>query len=227
MIAYHCDSNMILTAPFKSRSDKHRMLAYHAIMQRLQSRGMLVDLQIMDNEASAEYKRIITLEYGVQYQLVPAHIHRRNAAERAIRTFKAHFLAILAGVAADFPQYLWDLLLPQAELTLNLLRQANVNPQISAWEYFQGAAFQYDATPLGPLGCPVMIHKKTSTRHLWDFRGKEGWSVGVALEHYRCEHVVAKDTKAEAISDTVEYRHPSITGPTVTPADRISTAYIH
>ena len=63
-------------------------------MQRLKTRGMLVDLQIMDNEASAEYKRIITLEWGVKYQLVPAHIHRRNAAERAIRTFKAHFLAI-------------------------------------------------------------------------------------------------------------------------------------
>ena len=68
------------------------------------------------------------LEWGVKYQLVLAHIHRRNAAERAIRTFKAHFLAILAGVATDFPQYLWDLLLPQAELTLNLLHQANVNP---------------------------------------------------------------------------------------------------
>ena len=124
-------------------------------------------------------------------------------------------------MAADFPQYLWDLLLPQAELTLNLLRQANVNPKISAWEYFQGAAFQYDATPLGPFGCPVMIHKKTSTQHSWDFQGKEGWSVGVVLEHYRCDRVVAKDTKAEAISDTVEYRHQSITSPTVTPANRI------
>ena len=117
MVAYHCDSNMILTAPFKSRSDKHRMLAYHDIMQPLKARGMLVDLQIMDNEASAEYKRIITLEYGVKYQLVLTHIHRRNAAKRTIRTFKAHFLAIMTGVAADFPQYLWDLLLPQTKLT--------------------------------------------------------------------------------------------------------------
>ena len=62
MVAYHCDSNLILTAPFKSRSNKHLMLAYNDIMQRLKTRGMLVDLQIMDNEASAEYKRIITLE---------------------------------------------------------------------------------------------------------------------------------------------------------------------
>ena len=66
-----------------------------------------------------------------------------------------------------------------------------------------------------------MIHKKTSTRHSWDFCGKEGWSVGVALEHYRCNRVVAKDTKAEAISHIVEYRHQYITGLTVTPANWI------
>jgi hypothetical protein len=65
-------------------------------------------------------------------------VHRRNRAERAIRTFKDHFLAILAGVDPKFPAYLWDLLLPQAELTLNLLRQSLINPQISAWEFFQG-----------------------------------------------------------------------------------------
>jgi hypothetical protein len=63
-------------------------------------------------------------------------MHRRNRAERAIRTFKDHLLAILAGVNAAFPPYLWDLLLPQAELTLNLLRQATLNPRISAWEFF-------------------------------------------------------------------------------------------
>ena len=46
---------MILTAPFKSRSDKHCMLAYNNIMQRLKTCGILIVLQIMDNEASAEY----------------------------------------------------------------------------------------------------------------------------------------------------------------------------
>ena len=45
--------------------------------------------------------------------------------------------------------------------------------------------------------------------------------MGVALEHYRCDRVVVKDTKAEAISNTVEYCHQSITDPTVTPVDRI------
>ena len=101
-------------------------------------------------------------------------MHRRNAAERAIRTFKAHFIAILAGVAPDFPRHLWDLLLPQTEMTLNLLRQATANPAISAWENFNGK-FNYNATTLGPLGISVIVHTKTGRRQSWDFRGKDGW----------------------------------------------------
>lgn len=220
MIAYHQQSNTILSAPFKSRADKHRLQAYNSIMQRLKDRNMLVDLQILDNEASKEYKRTIKEDWGVQFQLVPPHNHRRNAAERAIRTFKAHLLAILAGVSSTFPKYLWDLLLPQAELTLNLLRQANADPTKSAWEYFNGP-FNYDATPMGPLGIDVLIHKNAAARNSWDFRCHEGWNVGVSLEHYRCQRVVGKASKVEQISDAVEFRHQHLTTPTVTPADRV------
>ena len=89
------------------------MEAYNSIMQRLKKRNHHVDLQILDNEASAEYKTLMTAKWKVKYQLVPPHSHHQNTAERAIRTFKAHFLSILAGVADDFPRNLWDLLLPQ------------------------------------------------------------------------------------------------------------------
>ena len=92
-----------------------------------------------------------TTKWEVAFQLVPPNIHRRNAAERAIWTFKAHFLAILAGVANDYPQNLWDILLPQAVLTLNLLRQARLNTSVSAWEFLEGPLY-YNANPLCPLG---------------------------------------------------------------------------
>ena len=100
-------------------------------------------------------------------------------------TFKAHFLSILAGIDPAFPNYLWDKLLPQTELTLNLLRQSTLAPAISAWEAFNGP-FNYDATPLGPIGCPIIIHNKGSTRKSLDFRGRDGFSIGPALHHYRC-----------------------------------------
>ena len=151
---------------------------------------------------------------------MPPHTHRSNAAERAIHTFKAHFLSILAGVAPDFPRNLWDLLLPQAELTLNLLRQATLDPSQSAWSYFHGT-LNYDATPIGPLGCDIIAHRKTATRNSWDFRGAAGWYVGVALQQYRCHTIVAKSTRAVQISDTVEFRHQHLTQPEVTPMDLI------
>ena len=66
---------------------------------------------------------------------MPPDIHRRNAAERSIQTFKAHFIFILAGIAPDFPKLLWDHLLPQTEMTLNFLQQLTLDPTKLAWEF--------------------------------------------------------------------------------------------
>jgi hypothetical protein len=147
-------------------------------------------------------------------------MHCCNRAERAIRTFKDHFLSILAGVDASFPPYLWDLLLPQAELTLNLLRQLALNPRISAWEFFQGP-FDFNKTPLGPIGCRILIQAKPVTRCSWDFCAKEGSYIGPALDSYRCFKLVKSDTKSQVISDMVEFRHAYGAIPTPTPADKI------
>ena len=133
-------------------------------MQRLRNNKLRVDLQILENEASAEYNRIIKDKWKNNYQFVPSNTHRSNAAERAIRIFKALFISILAGIVPDFLQNLWDLLLPQTEVTLNLLRQATLDPSRSARAYFHGP-LNYDATPLGPLGCYIIDHKKTGTRN--------------------------------------------------------------
>ena len=118
MVAYH-SSNVILVAPFKTRMNKHRIAACNSIMQRLQDRSLKTDLQILDSETSQDYKATIKDKWGVDFQLVSPDIHIRNAAELEIHTLKAHFLAILSGVAPEFPQFLWDLLLLQPEMTLN------------------------------------------------------------------------------------------------------------
>ena len=142
-----------------SRKDKHTLKAYNTIMERLKAKGLTVDLQVLDNDTSKELKKTITQEWKVEYQLVPLDVHRRNAAERAIRTFKAHFLSILVGVDQDFPSNVWDSLVPQAEMMLNILRQSSLDPSISAYEQFNGE-LNYDATPLGPWGISVITQKK-------------------------------------------------------------------
>ena len=148
-------------------------------------------------------------------------MHRRNAAEREIRTFRAHFISILAGVDDEFLSHLWDLLVSQAEMTQNLLRPCTSNPTISKWETFYGKLY-YNATPLGPMSIGVLRHNKPSRRKSWDMRALDKLSIGVSLEHYRCQRVVTKMFRAERVSDTVEFRHHRITTPVVTPEDTVT-----
>jgi hypothetical protein len=204
MIAYHTAGNLILQQAFATKADKHCIPTFNVIMTCLTAQGLSVDLNIRDNEASADFKRVITKTWQAKFQLVPPDMHHRNKAEQMIRHFKYHFLSILAGVDATFTPSLWDLLLPQAKLTINLLCQATANPKILAWKHFNGP-FNFNRTPLAPVGYRVLIHAKPGTRRSWDYRAKQGFYVGPALNHYRCYKLVKSETKQKVISDTVHF----------------------
>ena len=154
-------------------------------MKRLASSGHKVDVQILDNEVSAEFKRFIVYDWDATYQLVPTNVHQQNIAERAICTFKENCLSVLTGVDPYFPKFMWDKLLGQTELTLNLLRQDTLNPHMLAWEYFNGP-FNYSETLLRPIGCKIIIHTTSNNRKSWDQQGRKGFSVEPELHHYRC-----------------------------------------
>ena len=149
-------------------------------------------------------------------------MHCGNQAEHAICTIKNHFLAILVEVDSDFPPHIWDLLLPQAKLALNLLRQSTIHPRISAWEFFhfQGP-FDFIKMPLGPVGCWVLIHAKPATQRCWDFCVKYGFYIGPAMDSFRCFKLVNADTMSQVISNTVEFRHSYLSIPAPSPEDRI------
>ena len=132
MVLVEVDGNFIDAEPMKKRSEGAMIKAYQTLWMRLTaSRTIKPKTHILDNEASAEFKKEI--QKNCTIQLVPPDNHRRNLAERAIQTFKSHFKSILAGVDDTFPMRLWDRLLPRAVLTLNLLHQSNAVPTISAW----------------------------------------------------------------------------------------------
>jgi hypothetical protein len=71
----------------KSRSASEWVKAYDTVHKELTVKGFKPNLQTLDNEASAALKNFFTFN-DIDYQLVPPHRHRRNAAERAIRTVK-------------------------------------------------------------------------------------------------------------------------------------------
>jgi hypothetical protein len=130
----------------------------------------------------------------------------------------------LAGVSDDYPINRWDELLPQTVLTLNLLRQSNVAPNISAYAYHHGS-FDYNRMPLAPMGCAVQFHIKPSRRKTFGEHSSDGWYLKTSDEHYRTHVVLVKATKAKRLTDTVFFKHKSITQPTVTKADAIVNAY--
>jgi hypothetical protein len=118
-----------------------------------------------------------------KYQLVPPDNHERNLAEQAIQTFKNHFRGVITGVDKTFPVRLWDRLLPQTVLTLNLLQKSNFAPTVLAHQYVHGA-FDYNKMPLAPMGCAVQIHKCSERRGKWAANSVEGWYLQTSPKHY-------------------------------------------
>ena len=121
MVMVEIDSSAILVEPIKNCSDSKLTQAYSSLITCLHRAGIVPRKHILDNEVFTAMKVLITDTYKMSYELVSPGCHRRNAAEVAIRNFKAHFLSILAGIANDFPMQLWDKLILQAKITINLL----------------------------------------------------------------------------------------------------------
>ena len=127
-------------------------------------------------------------EASVKFQLVPPYLHRTNAAERAIQTYKDHIIAGLSRCNPNFPLHLWDRLIPHTTLTLNLLRPSRINPRLSAEAQLNGA-FDFNRTPLEPPGTRVIVHETPNNRRTWSPHGVDGWYLGPAPDHYQCHRV--------------------------------------
>ena len=159
----------------KSRKDAEMIRAYDVLVQQLQTANIHPQKHVLDNEISENMKQHIKEKYKFELEMVPLGCHQCNAAEVAIRNFKAHFLSILAGTADSFSLHLWDRLLPQIEITLNLRRQSNATVTVSAYAHLSGP-FNYNKMPLAPMGCEVQIHKKQTNTALG---GTIQWTDGI------------------------------------------------
>ena len=97
LILYAYDTNAIFVESTKTRSDTDMFYAYYVLYYTLKNAGHAPKLNIMDNEAPSALK--ILFQKGITVgQLAPPQIQRRKTEERAIHTFKNHFVAGLASV---------------------------------------------------------------------------------------------------------------------------------
>jgi hypothetical protein len=134
-----------------------------------------------DNEASRLLKMYLH-QQNITFQLVLPYSHRRNADERAIRSFKDHLIAGLCSTDKSFQMHLWDRLLPQVVITLNMLRTSITNPKISAATHIFGQ-YDFNRSPMAPPVTRIKAHETPSRRRTWAPHGKDGWYIGPALEH--------------------------------------------
>jgi hypothetical protein len=202
-VMYDFDTNHIFAIPIQSTSDAVQTKAFKIVHGQLAKVGKAPKMHILDNQCGPKQKQALE-SLGMEYQLVPPGTHRRNAAERAIRTFKDHFISTLCGTDEKCPIEIWDKLVPQAVITLNLMRASRIDPSKSAHEVVHGR-FNFNKSPMAPLGHGVLVHEKPHIRGSWDPRATKGCYIGPATEHYRCFRVYMPDSKKTRITDTITW----------------------
>ncbi len=196
MVMVEIDSNAILAKPMKNHKDAKMIRAYNALLLQLKRAGIIPKKHVLDNKVSDNMKNHIHDTCKLDMELVPPGCHRCNAAKVAIHNFKAYFLSILAGVANNFPPNLWDWLLPQTKIKMNLIQLSNATPNVLAYAYLSGP-FDYNKMPLTPMGCEAQVHEKTNKRGSWAYHLVNGWYLFTSPEHYCTHNSHIKHTKSK------------------------------
>ena len=186
------------------------------------ARGFPPLLERLDNEISGLLAKYFQ-SHDIAIELVPPKSHRRNPAERAIRTWANHFEATLACADPTFPFAQSARLKDHAECTLNLLRASRLDPTTSAWAQLHGE-FNYEATPLAPAGTVVAAFEHPEARATWAPHAIPGFYVGPAFNHYRCFHVWLPSSQDTRIVDTLDWFPRNVFLPGTSPHEDIAAA---
>ena len=157
--------------------------AFPNIHRILRSRGSEPKVYIMYNEFSSDLKEAMK-KYTIDFQLAPLYMHRRNATERAIITWKNNFISRLSITDPDFPLREWDQLISQLLITLNPLRNSRVNPALSAYAYIFGP-YDFNKYSMAPPGTILIFQYIPVIITSWVHHFKMFWYIGPFLDNYR------------------------------------------
>ena len=224
LIGYSESGRFIKSVPMKGDTSDDLIQAYDALINFFRTKGKIIHSVInLDNQTSNDLEYYFEHEAKLGYHYAPPGNHRTLHAERDIRTWKNHFIATRAGADPSFPKDLWDEVLDQVDLTLNLLRSSGVNG-LSSWDYTCGP-YDYTRNPIGPAGAKVLVYENPESRKTFDDHGVEGFYLGPSWDHYRCFRVYIPSLRSFRTSDTLSWHlhdpfgllsnhstHESITG---------------
>jgi hypothetical protein len=203
LVLYHFDKNYIHAEIVRDHTSASYIAAYNRGLDTLATDGIFPTHEVMDNVLSQEIAANLESR-RIQIHLVPVDDHRTNKAERAIRTFKDHWIANMASVSRTFPISGVKHLLPQVLISLNLLRQSRTNPSLSAWAGVHGP-YDFNAHPMHPPGTRCVVLDDPSKRQSFANHGTQCYYVGPALRHYRVLTVYNPITRSTRYSNSVEF----------------------
>jgi hypothetical protein len=162
MVIHDVDSNSSWAEALKDNTGSKLILARAQALEQMQKADIFLKHQVLDNQASAAYKKAIS-DSDMTYELVPPDNHQRNMAKKAIKTFKDHFVGVLSGCTPTFPMHLWCQLLLQVERQLLLLRQSRLHPNLSAYAHIYGH-HDYNKHPFVSIRMEALVHNKPHKR---------------------------------------------------------------
>jgi hypothetical protein len=223
MVVYVKSKNYIKLVTTKSRKATDLVQAFSSVLTFLNRHSVTTSTVRMDNEISTIFHDLLA-EQHINPEFVPPGMHRRNEAERAIRTAKNHIIATLANTDPDFPMAAVVHTVAQAEITINLLRPAPATPTKSAWEAMHGRPYDFNRHPLAPVGTRVVVHEKPHLRETWAAHGVDGFYVGPKLDGYRMYTVYIPRTRHTRDTDTVSWHFNTLETKSNCPHERLSQA---
>ena len=165
-VAYDCDTNHIFALPVPNFKDETVITAFEEICNELKDKGYTPNFNVTDNHTTTPIKAFLKKE-GCKWQFVEPNNHRINAAERAIHTFKNHFISGLASTDEHWPLKLWDHVTKQATTTLTILRKSRVDPTKSASGQLKGHKCDWNGHPMASSGTCAVIYMDAVTIPLW------------------------------------------------------------
>jgi hypothetical protein len=131
----------------KDNTGGELILAHARALEQMQKASIVLKHQILDNLASAAYKKAIG-DFNMTYKVVPTDESTQHGQKSHPYTQRPFC-----------PMHLWCQLLPQVERQLLLLQQSQLHPDFSAYAHICGH-HDYNKHPFVTIGMEALVHDK-------------------------------------------------------------------
>ena len=192
-VAYHPATGYVRAIPVRSKAEISRTLEF--LYSETIRNGHIVKTIYIDNEIDND-ARAFFIGHSVRVNNVAPYNHRANPAERAIGTFKDHFISILSGRDPTCPLSYWNEAVLHAEITINMMRPGPNGK--SAYEAYWGKAYDLNANPLVPWGTRCEAYVPKALRTTYGYRSQPAFYVGVSYNGYRGHRLISIDSDKKA-----------------------------